>query len=133
MKDHFNNGLSNGAECSSWLEPETQVAIDEFITMPNGILTWLNRLDPCNDNFLLPNLQIVHLNAADNKREVQKFEEGCNQPFEGPDGVISVLNFEAVSEWIQTYKNEYEKKTVELFETSIEMNLKHEQREVILD
>ena len=45
-----------GNHSSSFLYPDTHVCLDELVLMEGGLLKWLNRMDLCLENFILPKI-----------------------------------------------------------------------------
>ena len=106
IRDDVNNTDGREKESSSWIHPYTQVDINELMIKSKGILTWLNELDPCNDNFLLPELEIVKMNSVNNTEEVVEFATQENM-YDGPDGVLSILDFDSIVRWGQEFNKHF--------------------------
>jgi len=84
-----------------WLHPHTQVDITEMFLRSTGMIAYLNSVDPCRNNFLMADLNVVTMNPNTNKRVVEQFDGYA--PFHGK-GVLNVLSDDEVDKWIEGYK-----------------------------
>ena len=103
IRNDVNSTEGRGDGCSSWVTTDTHIDVMEMMIRNNGILKWLNRLDPCNKHFLLPEMEVVEISRVSNKTEIKNYAENVNFSFDGPDGVLSILDRPTVAHWFATY------------------------------
>ena len=130
IRDDVNSTKGRSETSTSWIHPETQVDIIELMIRPKGILMWLNQLDPCNPNFLLPNLQVVEMKSINNEREIKSYADHCDRAYNGPDGVVSILDNETAEKWVTNYLDHQDKMATELFKKKVD-DLNNQEAETI--
>ena len=110
VKEEWNTSVPN-ITSFGWLHPDTQVDLTEMFLRDTGIIAYLNSLDPCRNNFLMAELNVVTINANTNERVVQQFDG--NAPFDGKNGVLNVLSCDEIIKWTEKYKGATDKYMLE--------------------
>ena len=109
----------------------TQVDIAEMMTKRNGILSLMNQLDPCNKHFLLPNIQVVKMNSINSQSVTENFADICDEEFEGPDGVLSIIDWVSAPDWIEKYMNHIQEVEKTVFDGTTVDEMNSEQGEIM--
>ena len=108
FRNEINRKEGRGQNNSSIINPETQVDVAEMMIQRKGILTWMNQLDPCNKHFLLPELEIVNMSSINCQKQMKNYTNNCNEDFEGPDGVLSIIDWDSIPNWLHQYSKHIE-------------------------